>query len=312
MRYVNPGFIELFDYHTSGVTTENTNLSTNYYIYKDRGNEGIYRKILDNPTQEVWFQMYIYTVNGSYSRPYFYIGYLDQSESIDKDISRGNLPGLLFQSTSDGRIWIIRVTRGFHSEKVLYNPGVVFDCSDGKYHNIEFHMKTSEEGSGRIDLWIDHKLALSYRSPSQFRGNLAILNINSDGAIYLSMNSIILQDTRRIGLERFVRLDTDKPTEQSFLAGTSTDFVLSNYPEGTEYEDITGVYVAFQGTSRDSAITEGKFRLNGADIGTIDVSDSSGKAWEMATAEVNSSTGEKWRREDIEGKKLTFTVGGDF
>ena len=307
MRYVNPGFLELFDYYTGGVTTENTNLPTNYFINNNKRKVN-YRKILDNPTQEVWVQMNIYAELRNDS---FYLGYFDQSESIDKDISKGILPGLIFVPTDSSYIWRIKVARGW-SNNVLYNPGVVFDCSDNKFHNIEFHMKTSEEGSGRIDLWIDHKLALSYRSPSQFRGKLAILAIYCPEYVYLCMNSIILQDTGRIGMERFVRLDTDKPTEQQFLAGTSTDFILSNYPEGAEYEDITGVCVAFQGTSRDSAITEGKFSLNGANIGTIDVSDSSGKAWEMATAEVNSSTGEKWRREDIEGKKLTFTVGGDF
>ena len=311
MRYVNPGFIELFDYHTGGVTTENTDLPTNYYIFNN-DNSLSYRKILDTPTQEVWVQMNIYAVAHIDNR-YSYIGYLDQSESIDKDISRGILPGLLFQADgSNGNYWRIKVARGFHSDHVLYNPGVVLDCSDGKYHNIEVHMKTSEEGSGRIDLWIDHKLALSYRSPSQFQGKLASLSIDSFGYTRFNLNSIILQDTGRIGMERFVRLNTDKPTEQQFLAGTSTDFVLSNYPEGAEYEDITGVTIAFQGTSRDSNITEGKFRLDGADIGIIDVSDSSGKAWEVATAEVNSNTGAKWRREDIEGKKLTFTVGGDF
>lgn len=311
MRYVNPGFIELFDYYTGGVTTESTNLSTNYFINNDEA-EVTYRKILDNPTYEVWVQMNLYAERITPLNRFLYLGYLNQSESIDSNISKGNLPGLIFISSSNKRIWTIKVARGFNSNNILYNPGLVLDCSDSNFHNIEFHMKTSEEGAGRIDLWIDHKLALSYRSPSQFPGKLATLSINCDIAILLQIYSIILQDTGRIGMERFVRLDTDKPTEQQFLAGASTDFVLSNYPEGAEYEDITGVSIAFQGTSRDSAITEGKFSLNGANIGTIDVSDSSGKAWEVATAGVNSNTGEKWRREDIEGKTLTFLVGGDF
>lgn len=307
MRWVNPGFVELFDYHTMGNTVE----YNSYHSIDSMDGNGAIRKTLEIPTYEAWVQMDIYAYQNSIGR-YWYIGYLDQSEAIDKGIDKGNLLGLLFCGTNDDYIWNIKVTQGFDSNKVIYNPGALLDCSDKKYHNIEFHMKVSEEGSGRMDFWIDHKLKFSYRSPSQFRGNLAIFNLNSVKYLATQMKSIILQDTGRIGMERFCRLDTDKPTEQQFLAGTSTDFVLSNYPEGTEYEDITGVCVAFQGTSRDSAITEGKFTLDGADLGTIDVSDSSGKAWEVATAEVNSKTGDKWRREDIEGKTLSFLVGGDW
>lgn len=304
MRVVNPGFLEWFKVYTGKSTfaSDDKNITNTGYFLSIKGSYVKY----DFPTQvgEVWVSFDIVITNGGIR------GYNMFQLALVTDDKYILLKAVNSEGVLDKKILYLKLFDKT-GNNLLYDPQIILDASDGKKHNIEIHQKTGEKS--RIDLWFDHKLKWSYRDPSVITGKIYRLYLESYGAyapdIYLS--SIIIQDTGRIGMERFVRLDTDKPTEQQFLAGTSTDFVLSNYPEGAEYEDITGVCVAFQGTSRDSAITEGKFTLDGADLGTIDVSDSSGRAWELTNAEVNSKTGGKWRREDIEGKTLSFLVGGD-
>ena len=92
--------------------------------------------------------------------------------------------------------------------------------------------------------------------------------------------------------------------------GSTTTYKLSGLSDATEFSDITSVCAILQATSRDANITTGTYSINGADVGTIDVSDSSGKAYEIAHSEINSVTGKSWVRDDIEGKTLSFTVNG--
>ena len=92
--------------------------------------------------------------------------------------------------------------------------------------------------------------------------------------------------------------------------GSTTTYTLSGLADSSEYSDITGVVAVLQATSRDANISTGTYTLNGAEIGTIDVSDSSGKAYETAHVETNSVTGLPFTRDDIEGKTLSFTVNG--
>ena len=92
--------------------------------------------------------------------------------------------------------------------------------------------------------------------------------------------------------------------------GSTTTYTLSGLSDATEFSDITSFCAVLQATSRDANISTGTFSLEGADVGTIDVSDSSGKAYEIAYAETNSMTGKPWTRDDIEGKTLSFKVNG--
>ena len=92
--------------------------------------------------------------------------------------------------------------------------------------------------------------------------------------------------------------------------GSTTTYTLSGLTDSSEYSDITGVVAVLQATSRDANISTGTYTLNGAQIGTIDVSDSSGRAYETAHAETNNVTGLPFTRDDIEGQTLSFTVNG--
>lgn len=178
--------------------------------------------------------------------------------------------------------------------------------------NLEMHVCMGVKG--RVDIWDNTKLLCSYRSPSDFLDN-QIVGIGffagyGTWPAGLEVSSIICQDTRRIGLERFKMLTVDPSTEQVMPQGSTTTFTLSGLSDSTEFSDITSVGVMLQATSRDGNITEGKFALGGANIGTIDVSDSSGRAYEITSAEMNGLTSAPWTRDDIEGKQLTFTVNG--
>ena len=90
--------------------------------------------------------------------------------------------------------------------------------------------------------------------------------------------------------------------------GRTTNFTVTGVPEATEYSDITSICAVIQPTSRDANISIGTYTLNGVSLGSVDVMDSSGNAYETVLSTANSSTGLAWTRDDIEGKTLALTV----
>lgn len=178
---------------------------------------------------------------------------------------------------------------------------------------VEVHIKTGSEG--RIDVWINNALKASYRSPSTITGSITDVNIYS----YWSSNSryspnilhsFIFQDTGRIGLERLKKLTVSPDTDQTMPQNSTTNFILSGLSDATEFSDITSIVPIIRTTSKDANITEGTFSIDGATIGTVDVSDSSGKAIASTSSTINSITNAPWTRDNIEGKTLSFKVNG--
>lgn len=305
MKWINPGFAELFDIKYGNYKTylkQNTTTSevvgdpykalnmmqaesvlalgdggTNHYVQKN---------LTDYALKEIWVSFDVCTPRYS---AVCKIAFGEQLPYIFLDDD-----GFLLLYTSDG--------------KQLYKSTSTYNKAN---LNIEIHLKTGEEG--RVDVWIDTKLSMSYRSPSAFTDmNIPYIRISKNGEynLYMFFAHFILQDTRRIGLEKFKKLTIDPDTEQNMPQGSTTTYKLSGLSDATEFSDITSVCAVLQATSRDANISTGTFSLEGADVGTIDVSDSSGKAYEIAYAETNSLTGKPWTRDDIEGKTLSFKLNG--
>lgn len=176
---------------------------------------------------------------------------------------------------------------------------------------LEIHIKTGDDG--RIDVWENNALLCSYRSPSEITGDLQNLNIIGAGInsnVYLMLHSLIAQDTARIGLERFKKLEVSPSTDQTMPQNSTTTFKLSGLSDATEFSDITSIVPVIHTTSKDANITEGTFSIEGATIGTVDISDSSGKAIASTNSTINSVTNAPWTRDNIEGKTLSFKVNG--
>lgn len=292
MKWVNIGDVEEFIAHTGGTTIKSTD--------KGLTETGTYVSVQENyiqknieVTNEIWLSFDMALNDVRYEGwGTIYLGCT-------------NLPHLRCPCNSVAMFKVYD-----EKENILYDPQVSFNFSDTKKHNIELHIKTGD--AGRLDVWFDHKLMFSYRSPSAFANPISHITFGTKGAhaTALALSSFILQDTRRIGYEKFVKLNIDPATEQNMPQGSTTTYTLSGLADSSEYSDITGVVAVLQATSRDANISTGTYTLNGAKIGTIDVSDSSGKAYETAHAETNSVTGLPFTRDDIEGQTLSFTVNG--
>lgn len=310
MKWVNIGDVEEFDLHSTFTTVKDTEMqysNTARAIKIDSAGGLLVHKLPEEIT-EAWVSFDIAMSGRGVTPVYSRLNSL----GFDKDSTEASssIPCLLMASGGSYSIFPkVGIGTRDSTGKVLYDPEVTWDFSDNKPHNIEIHVKTGSEG--RIDVWFDHKLSFSYRSPSDFASNIQYLKIrqvNYYNIFYYS--SFILQDTRRIGYEKFVKLNIDPATEQNMPQGSTTTYTLSGLADSSEYSDITGVVAVLQATSRDANISTGTYTLDGADIGTIDVSDSSGKAYETAHVETNSVTGLPFTRDDIEGKTLSFTVNG--
>ena len=176
---------------------------------------------------------------------------------------------------------------------------------------VEIHLKTGADG--RLDIWINNKLEASYRSPTKITGSITDINIysmyNYNNTAPTIFHSFIFQDTGRIGLERLKKLTVSPDTDQTMPQNSTTNFTLSGLSDATEFSDITSIVPVIRTTSKDANITAGTFSIDGATIGTVDVS-SSARAIASTSSTINSVTNAPWTRDNIEGKTLSFTVNG--
>ena len=299
MKYINPGVLSLFDLYSiasqRGADDADSQLMQTDYCIGLSDVDGSFVRLTRLPENctELWFSFDLTSTRD------------DLSANVVVKFSNNTLPYVYIDKTGAVEI---RSSSG----AVLYNNTSVQPL----FHtckNLEFHIKTGE--NGRIDIWKDTKLNTSYRSPTDFTGTIDRVEIRGGiGPSYIHdeihFSHFILQDTRRIGLEKFKKLTIDPDTEQNMPQGSTTTYKLSGLSDATEFSDITSVCALLQATSRDANISTGTFSIEGADVGTIDVSDSSGKAYELTHAELNSLTGKPWTRDDIEGKTLSFKVNG--
>lgn len=321
MKWVNIGTVEEWDtvlqstsdYYTTKKGVDNSISDTGTIMYNSYYQPSyVFAKAI-NETNEIWFSFDFY-INSTRS---------DYGELHFGCISAGDvLPLLHFKNMRSGSITpsvetvsskVYESTSAFNVLSTLYTSEKSAITEHKTKHNVEVHYKTGD--TGRIDVWVNHKLIASYRSPSAFTGgNIKGIFLKASGYVGIGLcawfSSIILQDTRRIGYEKFVKLNIDPDTEQNMPQGSTTNFTLTGLSDSSEYSDITSVVAVLQPTSRDANITTGTYTLDGVEVGTIDVSDSSGKAYETAHSEVNSLTGAPWTRDDIEGKTLSLTVNG--
>ena len=180
MRWLNTGFVEGFVAHIGGKTVKSTDRNiTETGTYISVSKDYIQKNI--EATNEIWFSFDM-ALKGIYE------GY--------GEIYLGctNLPHLRCSGN-----WVAMFKVYDEKNNVLYNPQISFDFSDGKKHNIELHIKTGD--TGRLDVWFDHKLMFSYRSPSAFTNPISFIQCGANGGTLsptLSLSSFILQDTRRI------------------------------------------------------------------------------------------------------------------
>lgn len=292
MRWQNIGFVEGFDSYNNAVTEKNVgSQDTDVAI---RLVDGWIRKNF-KACSEAWVSLNMSAYN--------------IRDTILRFITSDN-DGPVVRGEGRDAEWYPQI-RTANGNQVLYDPEKVVSFPSNGYCNIEMHMKTGV--NGRIDLWVDHKLLFSFRSPSLFNGgDITGLYLWGDG-IYRTqryISSIIIQDTRRIGYEKFVKLNIDPSAEQNIPLGGVIPYTLSGLDNAEEYTDITSICAVLQATSRDANINTGMFSLGGSNIGSVDVSDSSGRAYVQAFSEVNNNTGEPWKVEEIQGQTMEFAVNG--
>lgn len=304
MKWVNPGIVALFDFHSNLDTIHSTNSADTNTGYAIKGLiiGSSYLKKTITPTKEGWCSFDFRDVERNVKAYYKLLtGYDAENNCVFSVVLKTRTKEICVYADD-----------GFNN--LLYTAPKGSNFNKDTLTNFEVHFKTGEEG--RIDVWENTKLLMSFRSPSAFKDTeiTTIELFRSDhfgaSAPTAIMSSIIYQDTRRIGLEKFKKLTIDPDTEQNMPMGSTTTYKLSGLSDATEFSDITSVCAVLQATSRDANITTGTYSIDGADVGTIDVSDSSGRAYEIAQSEINSVTSKPWVRDDIEGKTLSFTVNG--
>lgn len=308
MKYLNPGYAVMF---TSCGAVQGTDAT-----YKSKFDTGVYLNINAkfikqkvDAVKECWFSYDLYA-----DAP-------GRTDALHLNLTLGSLMDANSAEVVSVRADNIIVSKdggGVVTPYIMVGSTKVYTTESSftitKTTNIELHFRIGD-ADGRVDMWVDNKLFMSYRHPTQFASlSMQYVYLAQTRSEYgfpcAYVSSFIYQDTRRIGMEKFKMLTIDPATEQSMPQGSTTNFKVSGLPEDTEYSDITGFGVVLQPTSRDANITQGTFSLNGATIGTVDVSSSSGGDFVQAYNTSNTMTGKVFTRDDIEGKTLSLTVNG--
>lgn len=346
MRIVNPGFMELFkergvkvyqDIFPKGNLSDSvfdgmktkvaqvmSSLGLEHYIstantpiskYVSESKPQVLRAHMDTAKNELYVSFCFFTPSraGSDGRDTRYVALQFMGTNVGLSIGRySDYEGtykIECLKTDENEYLVTPYYTKYVANANLINEPIDVVLTDTPTY-VEVHIKTGSDG--RIDVWINNALKGSYRSPSNITGSITDVNIYAnhldDAPIIL--HSFIFQDAGRIGLERLKRLTVSPDTEQTMPQNSTTNFTLSGLSDATEFSDITSIVPVIRTTSKDANITEGTFSIEGATIGTVDISDSSGKAVAAVTSTTNSVTGAPWKRENIEGKILNFTVNG--
>lgn len=346
MRIVNPGFMELFkergvkvyqdiipkgnlsdgvfDGIKSKIAQVMSNLGLEHYIstdtvamskYVSESKPQVLRAHMDTAKNELWVSFCFFTPSraGSDGRDTRYVALQFMGTNVGLSIGRYNDYEGTYKveclKTNENEYLVTPYYTKYVANANLINEPIDVVLTDTPTY-VEVHIKTGSDG--RIDVWINNALKGSYRSPSNITGSITDVNIyaNHLDASPIILHSFIFQDAGRIGLERLKRLTVSPDTDQTIPQNSTTNFTLSGLSDATEFSDITSIVPVIRTTSKDANITEGTFSIEGATIGTVDISDSSGRAVAAVASTTNSVTGAPWKRENIEGKILNFTVNG--
>lgn len=346
MRIVNPGFMELFkergvkvyqdifpkvnlsdsafDAIKRKVAQVMSNLGLEHYIstenvpiskYVSESKPQVLRAHMDTAKNELWVSFCFFTPSraGFDGRDTRYVALQFMGTNVGLSIGRysdyeGTYKIECLKTDETEYLVTPYYTKYVANANIINEPIDVAVTDTPTY--VEVHIKTGSDG--RIDVWINNALKGSYRSPSNITGSITDVNIyaNHLDVAPIILHSFIFQDTGRVGLERLKRLTVSPDTEQTMPQNSTTNFTLSGLSDATEFSDITSIVPVIRTTSKDANITEGTFSIEGATIGTVDISDSSGKAVAAVTSTTNSVTGAPWTRDNIEGKTLSFKVNG--
>ena len=194
MKWVNPGIAEAFDVRTGGTRTHiNTNSMKTHTGYEIIASEWQYVLKAVPQLKEGWMSLdcrgHVRDDN-RISRPRLIV-------AKNKDLTTTYFSVQVEYGTQ-------QVTIRDNNDRIVYKNDKSIGTNDSTSTNIEVHFKMGEEG--RIDIWENTKLLCSYRSPTFFP-DVGIDYIGFEGAYdnwYIS--SIIIQDTRRIDLEKLQKL----------------------------------------------------------------------------------------------------------
>lgn len=191
---------------------------------------------------------------------------------------------------------------------IIYMSETSYAIDDNGWANVEVHYRTGADG--RVDVWVNHKLAFSYSHSTNFGTaafNYARIH-HETGSQCMVLSHFIVSDEGRIGFEKFYKLNIEPSTEQTIGVGGKAEYTISGLTaEELSGMEITGVGVCLQPTSKDADISKLSLRLNGHNLGTADVS-ASGNDYTFNYAATKSGD-LKWIKDDIEGKIITVTAG---
>lgn len=303
MKYVNPGIAELCSNHGLFETVENVPEAqslTGFGIKKNLYGVTDWRMDCGGCSGELWASLDYYVQSSSSGLSFmnfFFYGEAGKRIATFGGISTGG---------SDVTN-VLRTTLWDGSNNSLYPHATKINHTKTR-KNLEFHIRTGEDGV--FDVWVDRKLLFSF-STAAFSENVHGFGAELGNYSDVFFSSVILQNTGRIGMEKFCMLTASPAGEQTLEAGSMASFTLSGLDGISENTEITGVGAILQATSKDDAITTGTFALEGDVLGTVDVTDASGHAYEQAFVEVHPATGTPFTKAEIEGKTLTLAVDGD-
>lgn len=251
MKYVNPGFPEIFEYQTMNklVIGKDPNYEvsqTGFYLNLSKNDNDVFYKMVD-PIKEFYI-MFDFILKQKETAVTVVVNWVKIFDFYnDKDPNK-NL-GLCYRQYKDN----------------IYEVGILTDSGEllgntieiNRNENNTFELHVMRNIVTNIEVYLNNRLVQTVVDTSM--GDDLINRINFYCNYVTDMDAclshIIYNDAERIGNERIKMLRTDV-TNRIVADGTSANFVITEILNGSMYKDITGLGIVTNVENADTVRTK--------------------------------------------------------
>ena len=300
MKYVNPGFPQLFDYQNLndivvGIDRNYEFSQTGFYLNISRSDNDIFYKVIE-PTKEFYllFDMILSPIENIETNMQEFVPILDFYNDADPSKSIK----LCYKQQKEN-IYLL----GFftNNNQIIGN---IMQIQRSEFYTIELHVIRGY--STTIEFFLNNKLKQSLLD--SVMGNDIVNRINFYCNYVTNMNvclsHFIYNDTSKIGNERIKMLRTDM-SQRIIPNGTTANFLITEILNKVMYKDITGFGIVSSVENTDVVQTGIKQFLNANKLDEF-VVDSNKTKYDLTYINNDPQTNKPFVSDNVTNRKVVM------
>ena len=301
MKYVNPGFPQLFQYQTMndiaiGVDVNFETTQTGYYINLSRSDGDVFFKVID-PVKEchILFDMVIKQLTSSTSK----LENWTQIFDIFDDTNPMKRISLCYKQYKDNVYEIALFTQ---EKEIIGNP---MQLNRNDLNTLEMHIIRNTITN--IEFFVNNKLRQTMIDKSMGDGLLTRFSFycNYVAEMDLAISHVIYNDSkRRIGNERIKMLRTDMQCKV-IADGSSGSFLITEMLNNVMYKDIVSFGILANIENADSVPTKIREFLNNDKVDEF-IIDANNSKYDLTLLDKDPQTNLPFVANNITNRKIVI------